>query len=229
MTNIFKTPEKRARKNELFQIGIETLHKEGWTVTKAKLGKSSVRRIERGGESKLVSIRTTQDQWIAFPPKTKGKGWITLDDVDVVLAVSVDANEPPREALVHWLPGDEMRQRFDLALKARKEDGRVQPDRRGVWIPLYEREDASENVSYVGGGAGLDHPPIARVPMSGSSVNARTMPNGEGSTPPSIGSDDRADDDGREDVIGLTIGQAKRGLSLSLGVPESSITIMVEA
>lgn len=218
MTNIFKTPEKRARKNELFQIGIETLQKEGWIVTKAKLGKSSVRRIAKGGESKLVSIRTTQDQWIAFPPKTKGKGWITLDDVDVVLAVSVDANEPPREALVHWLPGDEMRQRFDLALKARKEADRVQPDRRGVWIPLYEREDASENVSYVGGGAGLDHPPIARVPM-----------NGEGSTPPSIGSDGLADDDGREDEIGLTIGQAKRRLSLSLGVPESSIKITVEA
>jgi hypothetical protein len=218
MTNIFKTPEKRARKNELFQIGVETLQKEGWTVTKAKLGKSSVRRIAKGGESKLVSIRTTQDQWIAFPPKTKGKGWITLDDVDVVLAVSVDANEPPREALVHWLPGDEMRQRFDLALKARKEEGRVQPDRRGVWIPLYEREDASENVSYVGGGAGLDYPPIARVPM-----------NGEGSRPPSIGSDDLADDDVREGETGLTIGQAKRGLSLSLGVPESSIKITVEA
>lgn len=218
MTNIFKTPEKRARKKQLFQIGIETLQNEGWTVTKEKLGKSSVRRITKGGESKLVSIRTTQDQWIAFPPKTKGRGWITLDDVDVVLAVSVDANIPPREALVHWLPGDEMRQRFDLALKARKEANRVQPDRRGVWIPLYEREDASENVSYVGGGAGLDHLPIARVPMN----------NGE-STPPPNGSADLADDDEREEESALTIGQAKRRLSLSLGVPESSIKITVEA
>lgn len=218
MTNIFQTPEKHDRKKRLFQIGIETLQKEGWTVTAAKLGKSSVRRIIKNGESKLVSIRTTQDQWISFPPKTKGKGWVTLDDVDVVLAVSVDANVPPREALVHWLPGDEMRKRFDLALKVRKEADRVQPDRRGVWIPLYERADASENVSYVGGGAGLDHPAIARVPM-----------NGGGSTPPPTRPDDLTDDDQDDNENLLTIAEAKRRLSLSLGVPESSIKIMVEA
>ena len=220
MTNIFKTPEKHDRKKRLFQIGIETLQREGWTVTKEKLGKSSVRRITKNGESKLVSIRTTQDQWIAFPPKPKDKGWITLDDVDVVLAVSVDANDPPREALVHWLPGDEMRKRFDLALKARRGANRVQPQRRGVWIPLYEREDASENVSYVGGGAGLDHPPIARVPM-----------NGGGSTPPPTGADEVVDDDQDEfeESDLLTIAEAKRRLALTLGVPESSIKIMVEA
>jgi hypothetical protein len=218
MTNVFKTPEKRNRKKRLFQIGIDTLQKEGWGVTKEKLGKSSVRRITKNGDSKLVSIRTTQDQWISFPPRTKGKGWVTLDDVDVVLAVSVDANDPPKEALVHWLPGDEMRKRFNLALKARREADRVQPEGRGVWIPLYEREDASENVSYVGGGAGLDHPPIARVPM-----------NGGGSAPPPSGSDDLRDDDQDKNENPLTIAEAKRRLSLSLGVPESSIKIMVEA
>jgi hypothetical protein len=217
MTDIFKTQEKRDRKKRLFQIGIETLQKEGWTITGARLGKSSVRRITKNGASKLVSIRTTQDQWISFPPKSKGKGWVTLDDVDVVLAVSVDENMPPREALVHWLPGNEMRNRFDLALKARKEANRVQPDRRGVWIPLYEREDASENVSYVGGGAGLDHQPIARVPMNGG----RTMP-------PLTGSDDRTHDDQDDEGL-LTIAEAKRRLALTFGVSESSIKIMVEA
>lgn len=220
MTNIFKTPEKLDRKKRLFQIGLETLRKQGWTVEKERgMGKSSVRRIIKNGESKLVSIRTTQDQWIAFPPKPSDQGWITLDDVDVVVAVSVDANDPPKEALVHWLPADEMRERFDLALKARREANRVQPQRRGVWIPLYEREDASENVSYVGGGAGLDHPPIARVPM-----------NGGGNEPPplvdEVSDDDQDDDDGR-DV--LTIAEAKRRLALTLGVPVSSIRITVEA
>src|SRR5258705_3520511 len=110
MTNIFKTPEKRGRKTRLFQIGVQTLEKEGWAVTRQKgLGKSSVRRIAKDGESKLVSIRTTQDQWIAFPPEPNAKGWTTLDDVEVVVAVSVDANVPPQEALVHWLPAKEMR------------------------------------------------------------------------------------------------------------------------
>jgi hypothetical protein len=218
MTNIFNTPEKHDRKTRLFQIGIEALQKQGWTVIKERgLGKSSVRRVTKNGESKLVSIKTTQDQWLSFAPKPKGKGWSTLDDVDVVLAVSVDANVPPREALVHWLPGDEMRERFDLALKARKEANRVQPDRRGVWIPLYEREEASENVSYVGGGAGLDHPAIARVAM-----------HGVGPTPPPTSPDDLPDDD-RDDEGLLTIAEAKRRLALSLGVSESSIKIMVEA
>lgn len=220
MTNIFNSPEKHERKQRLFEIGVETLEKEGWTVSKEKgLGKSSVRRITKNGANKLVSIKTTQDQWLSFAPEPKGNGWSwsTLDDVDVVLAVSVDANVPPREALVHWLPADETRERFDRAMKARKESHRVQPDRRGVWIPLYEREDESENVSYVGGGAGLDHPPIARVPM-----------NGRGSTPPPARPDDLTDDD-QDHKIPLTIPEAKRRLSFSLGVPESSIKILVEA
>jgi hypothetical protein len=216
MTDIFKGPEKHGRKKRLFQIGVQTLQEEGWTVTREKLGKSSVRRITKNGDSKLVSIRTTQDTWLAFPPKPNGKGWVTLDEVDVVLAVSVDGNVPPREAQVHWLAANEMRERFDLAYKARKKAGRVFPDRRGVWIPLYEREnDNADNVSYVGGGAGLDHPPIARVPM-----------NGGGDGPPRTGPGDSTDDDEERP---LTIPEAKRRLSVALGVSESSIKITVEA
>src|SRR6185312_7543748 len=171
----------------------------------------------KDGDSNLVSIRTTQDQWIAFPPKPNRDGWITLDDVDVVVAVSVDANEPPREALVHWLPADEMRKRFDAALKARVAAKRVQPDRRGIWIPLYEREaDNRENVSYIGGGAGLDYPAIARVPING----------GGGAPPPAAANG--VDDGEGNDEDALTIAEAKRRLSRTLGVPESSIKIIVE-
>jgi hypothetical protein len=218
MTNIFNSPEKHERKKRLFEIGVETLQRQGWTVTKEKLGKSSVRRISKNGDSKLVSIRTTQDQWIAFPPKPKRNGWVTLDDVAVVVAVSVDRNDPPREALVHWLPADDMRKRFDAALKARVAADRVQPDRRGVWLPLYEREDDNrENVSYIGGGAGLDYPPIARVPM-----------NGGGAAPPPAAGDDVDDNEGTDDDL-LTIAEAKRRLARTLGVPESSIKIVVEA
>lgn len=224
MTNIFKTQEKRDRKKRLFQIGIETLQEQGWTVTREPgLGKASVRRITKGDDSKLVSIRTSQDTWIAFPPKPKRKGWITLDDVDVVLAVSVDGNVPPKDALVHWLPADEMRERFDRALQARMEADRVQPDRRGIWIPLYQRDDATDNVSYVGGGAGLDYPPIARVPLKNGH-------NGNGSAPSPrprlpIPLDDSHVNAGRP----FTIAEAKRLLALSLGVPEASIKISIEA
>lgn len=218
MTNIFKTAKKVERKGRLFEIGLQTLEEAGWTVSRAPgMGKASVRRITKDGASHLVSIRTTQDQWIAFPPKPEDKGWITLDEVDVVLAVSVDANDPPKEALVHWFDAKDMQKRFDRALAARRKEGRVQPERRGVWIPLYVREGESENVSYVGGGAGLDHPPIARVPMQGTAM----PPNG----PPPVTTAPDVD----ETAEGLTIAAAKRGLALRFGVPESSIKIMVEA
>lgn len=216
MTNIFNSPKKRERKRRLFEIGTETLEMRGWAVTKERLGKSSVRRISKDGKSLLVSIRTTQDTWIAFPPKPARQGWVTLDDVDVVIAVSVDNAAQPGEALVHWIPADDLRKRFHAALDARTAANRVQPDRRGVWIPLYERAtDNVENVSYVGGGAGLDYPPIARVPMAGVL------------TPASGG--DVLDGDQVNVADPLTIGEAKRRLARTLGVPESSITIVVEA
>src|SRR5687768_11138979 len=142
MTNIFKSGDKRWRKRRLFQIGLEVLEKDGWRVSRERgMGKASVRRIERPGESRLVTIRTTLDQWIAFPTKPKGKGWVTLDEVDVVVAVSVDNPDSPRDVLVHWIAADDMRQRFDAAYRARKAVNRVQPERRGLWIPLYQRED----------------------------------------------------------------------------------------
>jgi hypothetical protein len=214
MTNIFKDPEKHDRKKRLFKIGVEALQKEGWSVEREKgLGKSSVRRVTKNGESKLVSIRTTQDRWLAFPPKPNGKGWVTLDEVDVVLAVSFSPASR-QEVWVHWVPAKEMRGRFDLAYKARKEAERVLPTGRGIWIPLYGREDDNDNVSYVGGGAGLDHPPIAKVPLNGAGAQH----------PPTERDNPSGDDDGH-----LTIADAKRRLALSLGVPESSIKITVEA
>lgn len=217
MTNIFKSPEKSERKRRLFEIGIQTLEKGGWSVSKAKgLGKSSVRRITKNGESKLVSIRTTQDKWLAFPPKPDGKGWFTLDDVDVVLAVSF-APKSQGEVWAHWIPADELRKRYDLAYQARKKAKRVLPQRRGVWIPLYHREsDNPENVSFVGGGAGLDYPKIASVPLNA----------GGNGTPPSVSPPSTQ---GSGDNGSFAIAQAKRLLSSSLGVPESSIKIIIEA
>jgi hypothetical protein len=75
----------------LFDIGVEALEKEGWKVSRVPgSGKSSLRRITRGTESLDVSIRTTQDTWIAFPRTPDDKSWRTLSDVDAVVAVSVD-------------------------------------------------------------------------------------------------------------------------------------------
>jgi hypothetical protein len=79
MQNVFGRPEKASMKIHLFDIGVSILEKTGWKVERVQgSGKSSVRRITKGTVSKVVSIRTTQDTWIAFPRTEKDGGWRTL-------------------------------------------------------------------------------------------------------------------------------------------------------
>lgn len=211
MANIFKTEEKSDRKQRLFSAGIEVLERDGWSVSRVSgLGKSSVRRIVKGSKELRVSIRTTQDTWIAFPKDPDEKGWVTLNDVDVVLAVSLYPRESPKEIWVHWIDAKEMHERFDRAAKAR---GFRPRKRQPLWIPLYIEDDGDR---YAGGGAGLQHKPIARLPLgSGGNAppNGVTRHGGFASTP-----DDEP----------FTIALAKKRLSNALGVPESNIKISVE-
>jgi hypothetical protein len=133
MTNIYGSPEKVNRRNRLFEIGIETLKKTGWDVERVQgSGKSSLRRITKAGKSQMVSIRTTQDTWIAFPRNKDDSDWVTLSDVDAVVAVSVDDAHDPKFANVHIIGGDEMRERFNRAYKARRNAGHSIPVGRGV-------------------------------------------------------------------------------------------------
>jgi hypothetical protein len=214
MTNVFATPEKVSIRDRLFQIGVETLHQNGWKVERIPgFGKSSVRKITKGGKSRKVSIRTSQDTWIAFPRNGTDNGWVTLSDIDVVLAVSVDDRHDPKFAQVHMIEADEMRQRFDRAYRARVKAGYRIPLGRGVWVSLYHR-DETDPVTHVGGGAGLDHPPIARVPLEPEESDSDAM--GE------------ARDVDKNDKP-LTIAEAKRRLAMTLGVDPSSIKITVEA
>src|SRR4029077_6389058 len=153
MTKVPATREKADRKDRLFQIGIETLQQQGWRVEKIRrFGKSSVRQVTKGGKSRKVSIRPSQDNWIAFPRNKKDNAWITLSDVDIVLAVSVDDQDDPKFAQVHMIEADEMRKRFDRAYAARKAADYRIPLGRGVWLPLYH-PDSTDPVTHVGGGA----------------------------------------------------------------------------
>ena len=97
---------------------MEALEGQGYKVERiARIGKSSVRRITMNGVSKIVSIRTTQDTWIAFPRNKANKGWSTLEDVDFVVAASVDNPDDPRFAKIHLMPADDMRARFNWAVQ----------------------------------------------------------------------------------------------------------------
>ena len=61
MTNVSRDPEKVLLRKRLVQIGLDALRAQGWAVAKMPgSGKSSLRRITRGDESQVVSIRTTR-------------------------------------------------------------------------------------------------------------------------------------------------------------------------
>jgi hypothetical protein len=212
MANINVKPGKAELRRKLFAIGVESLERDGWKVERVPgEGKSSVRRITKGGESLLITIRTTQDTWIAFP--RKGQKWGTLSDVDAVLAVSVDDREEPRFAQVHMIDGDEMRERFDRNYAARKAAGHSQPSGYGTWVSLYHQE-AQDPANRVGAGAGIKNPPIARVSLTNGQATMAVP----AARPPRL-------DAGQP----LTINQAKEGLALTFGVEPSSVKITIEA
>ena len=68
-----------------------------------------------------------------------------------------------------------MRARFDRAYAARIKAGYKIPLGRGVWVSLYSPE-ATDPVTYVGAGAGLKSPPIAKVALEGE-IEADTQAN----------------------------------------------------
>ena len=215
MTNVSATHQKLSIRTHLFHAAEEALKKDGWKVERiARSGKSSVRRITRGELVKTVSIRTSQDTWIAFPRTLDDRAWATLADVDYVVAASVDSRDNPRFARVHLIDGDEMRARFDRAYASRKKAGHSSEAGRGIWLSLYEKE-SQDPVSLVGAGAGLDHPAIATVPLTNQGWDLI------------LKESDSQPLEGVTNETPLTIAQAKRRLALSLGVSEADIKIMI--
>lgn len=223
MTNIFKEPKKSATKHALFQLAIASLEKLGWRVERIPgSGKSSIRRIVMGAESKIVSIRTSQDTWIAFPRNEANDGWATLADVDYVVAASVDDGRDPQFAQVHMIKGDEMRDRFNRAFNARKSAGHSLPLRRGIWVSLYH-DESDFPVNRVGAGAGLANPPIARVALNGGRVERESPSNVVPRHAETVTVTAQSENGG------LTIAEAKRLLARSLGVNEADVRITVSS
>lgn len=213
MTNVSQNERKIHIRNQLQQAAVHALEQDGWSVERMSgTGKSSLRRITKNDQSKVVSIRTTQDQWIAFPRVNERDEFGTLPDVDAVVASSVDDPHEPKNALVHLLDGDEMRDRFARAVKARKDAGNVLPLGRGVWISLYDREQP-EPTNRVGAGAGRQTPPIARLPLEKLGGNGMAQ---------------KVCVDEQEEIGHLTIPEAKRLLAESFGVDPSNIRITIE-
>ena len=211
-------PDKTRIRRLLVDSCIQVLEREGWRVTKVSgFGNARIRRIARDGKSKLAAIRTTQDQWLAFPRAKDDTRWATLSDVDVVVVASVDPGDP-LFARIHMMDADELQGRFDRAYAARRAANHTIPRGRGVWIALYQNE-ASDPVTLVGAGAGIANPPIARVELTGIDAPAAGAPLATATEPASAGDPDERT---------LTIAEAKAGLARSFGVTPSNIKITIE-
>ena len=224
MTNVNATPRKQATRKGLFAFGIEALEKEGWKVSRIpRGGKASLRLITKGANKHKVSIRTSQDAWIAFPRKSAEAGWVTLDDVDYVVAVSVNDKHNPTEARVHMIPADDARKRYNRAYDARRAAGHTLPVGRGIWLSLYDKE-AANPVSYVGAGMGVDYPPLALI-----NISKDGLPQGGDEVDDDMAEEDAAlSPDSTAEALPLTIPEAKRRLAEALGVPETAIKITIE-
>jgi len=221
MTDVSSTPEKVANRRGLFRLGERALEAEGWAISRVpRGGKSSLRQITRGSEKKKVSIRTSQDTWIAFPRRADGT-WVTLDEVDFVLAVSVDDRLNPTEARVHMIPGEVARDRFNRAYNARDEAGHTQPDGRGSWVSLYDRETPGGPVAHVGGGMGTEYKPIL---VQNLRKDPLMVPGFAAAADEPVAARVSTFDG----EATLTIPEAKRRLARTLGVPETAIRITVE-
>lgn len=210
-------PRKTRIRRLLVDTCIQVLESEGWRVTKVSgFGNARIRRITKDGQSRLAAIRTTQDQWLAFPRTEDDTQWATLSDVDVVVVASVDPDDP-LFARIHMIDADELRGRFDRAYAARRAANHTIPRGRGVWIALYQNE-ASDPVTLVGAGAGIANAPIARVRLTEVAAPATGSPAAADATSASA-----------RDEKALTIAEAKAGLARSFGVDPSNIKITVEA
>lgn len=215
MTNVFGTERKVTNRRKLFALGEAGLKKAGWRIERIPgIGKSSVRRIVRGNDRYTVSIRTTQDTWIAFPRNEDDSGWVTLDSVDYVIAVTVDDKDDPKEGQVYMIDGDEMRDRFDRAYRARLDAGHTIPVGRGVWVSMFLPEDPNAPSS-VGGGIALGKEPLLSTRLN--------VPPEEGAPKVCMPATARGEE------APLTIAEAKRRLAKSLGVDLEKVKIVIEA
>lgn len=212
-------PSKTHKRRLLTDLCLQVLEKEGWTVRKVSgFGNARIRRLVKDGKSMLAAIRTTQDQWIAFPRTQDDTTWATLSAVDAVVVASVDPDDP-QFARVHMMDANELGHRFDRAYTARRAAGHSIPVGRGMWIALYEQE-ASDPVTLVGAGAGIANAPIARLPLADLGLRTRSaLPRDTTQRATARDTDDEM----------LSIAEAKSRLARTLGVQPSSIKITVEA
>jgi hypothetical protein len=165
MTNRLKEMGETASWRLLVSAAIEGAKRNGYALKRQPgRGLSNTWEVTKDGETKIASVRTTRDRWIAFPPLEEGKRWKTLDDVDLVLVAAVDDSKNPQNVDVYLFPADVVRDRFNASYAARLENGHTVRDNYGMWVML-DAGDA-QVPSQVGAGLAAEYPAIARFTIN---------------------------------------------------------------
>ena len=155
MANLLEGHSETVKWRLLVDAAKKAVASQGYSLSRVPgRGLSNIWNITKDGKTKVASIRTTRDRWIAFPPLQGGTKWKTLDDVETVIVAAVDSKDDPENVEVYIFPADEVRKRFNAAYAARKKDGQTIKDNFGMWVSL-DRDDRGLAAS-VGSGI-LDH------------------------------------------------------------------------
>ncbi len=159
-SNLLETLTRRILRNLLVDAAKQAAEKEGYKLQRVPgRGLSNIWNMEKDGKTEKVSIRTTQDRWIAFPRIERGTKWKTLDEVDMVIVAAVDSKESPKNIEVYIFPASEVRKRFNDAYAARDKDGQINYDNFGMWVAL--DEDLRGIARSVGSGIVKQYPRVA--------------------------------------------------------------------
>lgn len=180
-------------------------------------GLSNTWELTKGGKTRLASVRTTRDRWIAFPPLNRGKNWKTLDDVDLVLVSAVDDRLDPQNVDVYLFPADEVRKRFDASYAARTAAGHTIRDDYGMWVML---DKGDPNVpGQVGSGLAADYPAIAHYSLDELQTSSTEAARDVESVAPD------ADDQIEPTTVGEVLTWARTRIASLSGVSTESIKL----
>ena len=201
---------------------------QGYTLKRQPgRGLSNTYEITKDNVTKVASLRTTRDRWIAFPPLEGGARWKTLDAADVVLVSAVDDPQNPQRVDVYLFPADEVRKRFDASYAARIENGHVLRDNYGMWVMLDKGEDGV--ASQVGHSLAVDYPAIAHFTIDELEAGAAPAANALAENEPLP-----VEESGRDEAVPMlktvadVLGFARDRIAALTGMPIETIKLDIK-
>ena len=217
--------KKNDLKPYLLDCAKKALECDGWRLTRDS---SSIYKLSRNQESKILAIRTTQNELVGFNRSETKDGWQTLDfgredepsKVEDVVFVSIDKERTLIR--VHKIPVKDVREHFDKAFKIREEkasqEGKTPP--KLLFLPLYKPEIKGKPKT-TGWGLGLEEDTLIKEFDFKTSETAGDEHNSAHHVQSIHPSQNVPNEPG------LTISEAKKRLAESLGVEPDCIKISI--